>query len=142
MSWALLAEGVRGLWSADTGVGGLNEPGGSYQLTGWFTERVPESQRPPYVVVSLTTEAEDHVGDPASELREFDFDAELVVNAEIGMEATDALRSKLRGILHRQTPTVTGYTAHHLFRQSSDVFVEEQRIRYIDEYTASIAKGA
>lgn len=142
MSWSALAEGIYGLYAADTGSGGLAESGGDLELTGWFNEEAPRDQEPPYVVVSLVTGDEDHVGDPDSVFIEYEFQVDVFIDRERGQPAGEAYRDRVRHILHRKTPTVTGYTAHHLFRQGGQEVIEDQRRRFIEEYTGTIAKGA
>lgn len=109
MSWSALATGIVALIEADTGSGGLFEVGGANKITGIYNTVAPQTQTQPYIVFTNVS---------APEIKSFDTDAvEYTVQFDIyapwrtdGKTVT-AIADRLRTVIDRVAPSLTGWTA-------------------------------
>lgn len=111
MSWAALGAGIVTLIEADTGAGGLFESSGANEISGIYNTVAPQDQSQPYIVFSNVS---------GTEIKSFDKDAvEYVVQFDLyapwrtdGKKAT-AVADRLRTVIDRKKPTLSGWTADY-----------------------------
>lgn len=108
MSWAAVATGIRALLTADTGSGGLFNSG-SELINAVYVDEAAENADVPFLVLTHIAPSEEFpMFNDSSEAIEYEFQAGVYTNKDVGLATHGAIQSRVRTVLRRQTPTVSG----------------------------------
>lgn len=109
MSWAALGAGIDALIDADTGAGGLKEPAGANLVFGAFNTEASQDAVTPYIVYLNVSGAElkAFAKDAVRYIVQFD----VYANARAESLKLTAIADRLRVVIDRVAPTLTGWTA-------------------------------
>jgi hypothetical protein len=128
MSASAMYVGVRALYTADTGVGGLNHASAPL-VTGFFIERAPIGQTLPYIVMSVQADTQDDTRSNNASLMEFALNLYTDANEGVGGALnldTPVILARMRTVFHRSAVTaISGFTFSRLIRVSGRPIPDE-----------------
>lgn len=139
MSFAALATGIRSLIIADTGSGGLVNST-TPLITACYTLQAPElGATLPYMVIVPVSEVEEKVFATSPRVQRFLVQLSVFTPSSANVTTGQAIVDRLRTVLDRIAPTVSGFTASQLMRVAGQVFIEEDTIHHTEDYEVALS---
>lgn len=141
-----LLKAMRDRLISDTGSGGLF--GTPALLTGVYGVHAPQASNAgagaavPYILFVPVAAQEDKVFSTATYSINHVIQVSIYTDADVGLAPPEAIASRVRALLDRWQPTVSGWTVSQLMREDGQVFEDEGNFHQIETYRAYMALGS
>lgn len=140
MGWKLIAEAVRTRLATDTGAGGLFNSTSPLVNATYFVQAAQESA-PPYLVMVPVSETDLHAFNASARARQHLLQVSIFTDQFDGAANSDAIAERLHVMLHRWTPTITGYVVSEILHNGCQgPFIDQDSMHRIEEFAVFISQ--